>query len=103
MLVFCADVVAVLQIGVQQAFCVGAEKFHGEVHTIQLAAINWQIPWRGCTCGKQHGVVVGYQFLNVDILTHIGVGYEFNTLFAHQLDTTINQCLFQFHIGNAVH
>jgi hypothetical protein len=49
---------------------------HCEVNAVRLTIWNLQVPWPGCSCTKDDGVIFSPEFSGVDVDSHVGVGNE---------------------------
>ena len=104
---FGTDVVAIFQFGVQQAFGVRCQKFHGKMHADTLATGNWQVTRSGRTGCQAQSVYPGEQLVSGDAIStlaaNINASDKFDTFFFKDFDAAVNHILLQFHVGNAIH
>jgi len=79
------------------------EVVHRLVDAVQFAAGDFEIA-RGSGPAAQHdGVEIPTQFLDLDVLTHVGVGLEDNPLGFHEPHPAIDDFLIELEVGYAVH
>ena len=81
---------------------------HGEMDPLETTPGDGQIVGLGCSRGQEYRVVIGDKLLGIDevgrlTVADIGVGDEFHTFFAEQIQTSLDDTFVQLHIRNAVH
>src|SRR5690606_12629556 len=106
-LVLGRNVIAVLEVGIEQALGVGLEEFHCQMNTLQLAIFDRQVAAVGSAGGQHYRIVFLLQFFRIDRIgasaADIGVGDEVDTLGLQQIDTALHHVLAELHVRNAVH
>mmetsp|Transcript_25281 Transcript_25281/g.39870 ORF Transcript_25281/g.39870 Transcript_25281/m.39870 type:complete len:387 (+) Transcript_25281:614-1774(+) len=101
-----ALVPAALQVallGEQQPLLVLGEELHREVHALELAPRDRQVPRLGGPDGEHEGVVGRAEVVDVHVHPHVGAGDELDALLAQQLHAALHGLLLQLHVGDAVH
>jgi hypothetical protein len=58
--------------------------------TLELAPLNGQVPGLGGAGGQQHGVVLGHQVLDLDVLAHVRVDHKAHALGRHQVHAALH-------------
>ena len=103
MLALGGDVLAVGQVGVQQALGVRTQEVYGEVDAVGVASRIVQVARIGCAAAQNHGIIAVQQLLCRNRVADVGVGDEGHAFLLHQVDAAVNVLLFQLHVRNAVH
>ena len=102
-LILGADIITIGQIGTDKALCGGFQEIHRIVDAVCIPSFGIDISRIGRTARQDHSVVILEQLLCGDILAYVYAGAELYALFLHHIHTALYHCLFQFHVGDAVH
>ena len=77
--------------------------FHREVHTIQLAPGNVQVPCLGGAAGQANRVVFFQKLLSRIVHADVDPSAKLDALCFHQLDPALHHRLLQLEVGDAQH
>ena len=125
-LVLGGEVLAVLEIGIEQTLGVAREEIHREMNTLEVTTgiAAGRVKRFGRTGGHQHGIEILLQIVGVDVLhlaaalfhdlrhvagfelvlfTNVRAGDELHALVAHEIDAALNDVLVQLHVRDTVH
>ena len=69
---------------------------------LQLASGDVQIARPLRSAGEHNRIELALQFLDRDVLAHLGAGNEFHALGRHLFQAAINEVLFQLELRNAI-
>eukprot|EP00038_Savillea_parva_P027850 m.61810 g.61810 ORF g.61810 m.61810 type:complete len:549 (-) comp8048_c0_seq1:4976-6622(-) len=94
----------VLVLGIQQAFGVGTEKIHGEMHPTKLPAGNGQVTRYSRSRGEQDGIKTLAEFVQRRVDTDFDIGLKDNAFFRHEVHAPLHNIhLVALHVGDTVH
>mmetsp|Transcript_7761 Transcript_7761/g.16106 ORF Transcript_7761/g.16106 Transcript_7761/m.16106 type:complete len:336 (-) Transcript_7761:268-1275(-) len=107
---FCSDPVILFPLRLELSFLcqqklllVCGKKFHCEINTLQFPSRNRQVAGFGGTQCQAERIKICIQLVDVDVFTDIGVGHEFDSLVAEEVDSAVDGLLLEFHVGDSVH
>ena len=79
------------------------EELHGEVDPSQVSALYRQVSGPGRSHAEQEGVAVVLDLLGRHVNTNVDSGLENDPLVSHQIQSSLDHFLGEFHRGDAVH
>ena len=71
-----ADVVAVLEVRVQERLCILLKEFHGKVNAIDISVRDLEVARPGRACSEYYGVKLGLKVLDVKVHPNVDIGHE---------------------------
>ena len=91
------------KIGIQKCLGNFSKKIYSKVNTFCFSSRNFDVSRIRCSTCKDHAVIFLKKFFCSDIFSDIGIQNKLHTFFFHQMNSSVYDRFFQFHIRNTVH
>ena len=102
MFIFCKFIWRFFKIGIQKCLGNFSKKIYSKVNTFCFSSPNFDVSRIRCSTCKDHAVIFLKKFFCSDIFSDIGIQNKLHTFFFHQMNSSVYDRFFQFHIRNTV-
>ena len=102
--VFGVDVLAVFEVGVEQAFGVFVQILNGLMYAVEFAAFDGQVAGFERANAEDDRVVFIEEIFCRQVCANFGIGDKLDARFDHEVNAALHDFFFvEFHVGDAVH
>ena len=99
---FCKFIWNFGKVRIQQRFCYLSQEIYCEIDSFCIPSRNFDVSWIGCSAGKDDAVELFQKFFCFDLLSYVYICNEFNSLFFHKMNSSVNNSFVQLHVRDTV-
>ena len=102
--VFGVYIIAVFEVGIEQAFGIFVQILNSLMYAVEFAAFDGQVAGFECADAEHDRVVFIEEIFCWQVCANFGIGDKLDARFDHEVDAALHDFFFvELHVGDAVH